>query len=219
MGNFGVFWLAWSTTHPNLFFLQIAITPFPPEPCSEPTILHGSVSGQLSGDAYFGHVTCHPGYQLVGGTGKVRGINLAKLLLFRWCKGIVYSKDVLAFAWSQNLVAIDRPQWPDCKRRCLPDSFPPPLPQVKCRRGRWSPMELPVCAKPGSCSPLPPLPRGRTVPVRGARGAAVRFKCRWRSERNPQTVITFLKQKDYVGKNIFFLFFLTLKCVNHTKIK
>ena len=36
-----------------------------------------------------------------------------------------------------------------------------------------------VCAAPGSCSPLPKLPRGRSVPVRGSRGAAMRFKCRW----------------------------------------
>ena len=35
-----------------------------------------------------------------------------------------------------------------------------------------------VCAAPGSCPPLPKLPRGRSVPVRGSRGAAMRFKCR-----------------------------------------
>ena len=35
-----------------------------------------------------------------------------------------------------------------------------------------------VCAAPGSCAPLPKLPRGRSVPVRGSRGAAMRFKCR-----------------------------------------
>ena len=35
-----------------------------------------------------------------------------------------------------------------------------------------------VCAAPGSCPPLEKLPRGRSVPVRGSRGAAMRFKCR-----------------------------------------
>ena len=39
-------------------------------------------------------------------------------------------------------------------------------------------MVLQVCAAPGSCSALPMLPRGRGVPVRGSRGAAMRFKCR-----------------------------------------
>ena len=40
-------------------------------------------------------------------------------------------------------------------------------------------MVFQVCAAPGSCSALPMLPRGRSVPVRGSRGAAMRFKCRW----------------------------------------
>ena len=39
-------------------------------------------------------------------------------------------------------------------------------------------MVFQVCAAPGSCSALPMLPRGRSVPVRGSRGAAMRFKCR-----------------------------------------
>jgi len=50
--------------------------------------------------------------------------------------------------------------------------------RLKCRGGRWSPMEPPVCAAPAACSSTPELPRGRAVPVRGSRGAAMRFKCR-----------------------------------------
>jgi len=103
---------------PMIFLLATLTGMVLGEQCNEPSIDNGVVVGTQTLDAYFGRVSCLPGFQLVGSG------------------------------------------------------------RIKCRRGRWSPMELPVCAAPGSCPPLPKLPRGRSVPVRGSRGAAMRFKCR-----------------------------------------
>jgi len=49
-------------------------------------------------------------------------------------------------------------------------------PAIRCRAGVWG-GAMPVCAAPGSCSVLPLVVNGRTIPIRGARGAAVRFTC------------------------------------------
>jgi len=49
-------------------------------------------------------------------------------------------------------------------------------PAIRCSAGVWS-GAMPVCAAPGSCSVLPLVVNGRTIPIRGAMGAAVRFTC------------------------------------------
>jgi len=49
--------------------------------------------------------------------------------------------------------------------------------KIKCRQGRWSYTELPVCTAIGVCPYLPELHNGRNIPIQGSRHSAFRFKC------------------------------------------
>ena len=50
--------------------------------------------------------------------------------------------------------------------------------RIKCRDGQWSVEPLPACAVVGSCPQLEQIENGRTIPIKGSRQSAYKFRCR-----------------------------------------